>query len=159
MYFLWKRAPHGSIRVSQEGLVAFLKRTLSAKYQLHGLSMEEGDEATLTLVLSSDDGTGSEEEEESLASVLSPLGLSLRVIWVARGATGAKWREAKEPVYIYKSPWTWMSLAALTALAVNAGLRGVFWTCFWGTAGWFVARFLPVLFRRKKLDGLNAAQK
>ena len=70
MYFLWKRAPHGSIRVSQEGLVAFLKRTLSAKYQLHGLSMEEGDEATLTLVLSSDDGTGSEEEEESLADII-----------------------------------------------------------------------------------------
>ena len=153
VYFLWKQTPHGSVKVSHEGLGDFMKRLLSKKCRLRGLSMLGGDEPSVTLVLSSDAAERDERLEQRLSSASAPLGLMVQVIWVDRNAPRAEWRETQAS--LLKNPWTWMLAASTITLVVKAGWNGFFWTMFWGTAAWFAARFLPVLFRGKKLS--NAA--
>lgn len=150
MYFLWKRTPHGNIRVSCDGLSGFIDRILTEKSRCRGLSVAEGDSASVTLVLSSDDPVAKGAlVEERITSIVAPLGFRVKVIWVDRGVPEAEWSEALSS--LYQSPWLWMLVAAMTALGVMAGLKGLFWTLFWGTAAWFVSRFTISFLTRKRL--------
>jgi hypothetical protein len=150
VYFLWKRTPHGSIRVSCDGLSGFINRVLIEKSRCCGLSLAEGESATVTLVLSSDTPEADIlRVEEHLASIVEPLGFRLQVVWADRGAPEAEWSEALFAAY--QNPWTWMVLAATIALGVMAGLKGLFWTFFWGTAAWFVSKFFIVFLARKRM--------
>lgn len=155
MYFLWKRTPLGSVRVSDQGLGDFLKPLLSMKSRLRGLSMNEGEEASVTLVLSSDVAEREDWLEARLSSIVAPLGLTVRTIWVDRGAPKTEWCETKGA--LYQSPWTWMLLVSMVTLVFKAGWNSLFWTMFWGTAAWFIARFVPALFRKKKQNNWNDA--
>lgn len=149
VYFLWKRTPHGSIRVSRDGLSGFIDRVLSEKSRCRGLSLAEGENASVTLVLFSDaSGAESFRIEERLASIVAPLGFRLQVIWADRGAPETEWCEALSSAY--QNPWTWMLLASMITLGTLAGLKGLFWTLFWGAAAWFVSKVvISSLIKRK----------
>lgn len=153
MYFLWKRTPHGSIRVSCDGLAGFIDRILTEKSKCRSLSVAEGDNAAVTLVLSSDDcATTGAQAEERISSIVAPLGFCVKIIWVDRGAPAAEWCETLSSCY--QSPWFWMLVVAMLALGIIAGTKGLFWTLFWGTAAWFVSRFTISFLIRKKLGFL-----
>ncbi|MDR1621067.1 MAG: hypothetical protein LBS00_01690 [Synergistaceae bacterium] len=93
----------------------------------------------MTLVLFSDKSAmESFRVEERLASIVAPLGFRVQIVWADRGAPEAEWCEALSSAY--QSPWTWMLVASMIALAVMAGLKGLFWTLFWGTAAWFASK-------------------
>jgi hypothetical protein len=150
MYFLWKRTPHGSIRVSCSGLSYFIERVLSEESKCRSLALAEGETASVTLVLSSKKnasaGTG---VEEYLSSVVAPLGFRVQVIWTDRSAPATEWHEALSSFSL--SPWMWMLAASMVAITVIAGLKGLFWTLFWGTAAWFVSKVLVVFAFKKKM--------
>jgi len=114
------------------------------------LSLTEGENAVMTLVLSSNDAA---EEcckiEERLTSIIVPLGLSVQVIWADRGTPGAELCETLASVH--QSPWTWMLVTVLLALRIMAGWKGLFWTIFWGTAAWFFSKFAISAITRKKM--------
>lgn len=150
MYFLWKRTPHGNIRVSCDGLSGFIERILTEKSRCRSLSMAEGESASVTLVLSSDDATAKGlQVEERISSIVAPLGFGVKIIWADRGAPEAEWCEFLASSY--QSPWFWMLIAAMVALVIMAGLKGLFWTLFWGTLAWFVSRFAISFLTRKRL--------
>ena len=151
VYFLWKRTPHGSIRVSSGGLSGFIDRILPGKSRCCGLTVAEGEIASMTVVLSADKLISeSSVVEEHIASVMAPLGFCSQVIWVDKNIPGAEGQEDL-PSSVYQNPWTWMLVAGTTALWIMAGLKGIFWTFFWGAAAWFVSKFLVLpLTRRKK---------
>lgn len=156
MYFLWKRTPHGSIRVSCDGLSGFIDRILSEKSKCRSLSLAGGENASVTLVISSDNPSSEGlAAEERIASIVAPLGFCIRVIWVDRGAPEAEWCEALSS--LYQSPWTWMLAVAMIALGFMAGLKGLFWTLFWGTAAWFVSKFVISFLIRRKLGFFSPA--
>jgi hypothetical protein len=77
------------------------------------------------------------------------LGFSVQVIWADRGAPGAELCETLTSAY--RSPWTWMLVAALIALKCMAGWNGLFWTLFWGTAAWFVSKVIISAITRRKM--------
>lgn len=150
MYFLWKKTPHGSIRISCDGLSGFFSRILSDKSKCRGLTLIEGEEAFVTLVLSS--GSLVAEKlgvEERIASIAAPLGFRMQFIWVDRGAPEAEWCETLSS--IFRSPWTWMVVVSAVALGIMAGMKGLFWTLFWGAAAWFVAKLALSFFSPKKI--------
>jgi hypothetical protein len=149
VYFLWKRTPHGSIRVSCDGLSGFINRILSEKFRCRSLSLAEGDNASVTLVLCSKYSPAENVKiEERLASIVAPLGFHIQVIWADRGAPETEWCEMLFSAH--QSPWTWMLVGGLITVGVLSGLKVLFWTLFWGAAAWFVSRFvIPFLFRRK----------
>jgi hypothetical protein len=156
MYFLWKRTLHGSIRVSSDGLSGFVDRVLSGKSRCRGLSLAEGESPSVTLVLFSESPTlEGHGIEERLSSIVAPLGFRVQVIWADRGAPEAEWCETLAS--IYQSPWTWMVLAAMVAIAVMAGLSGLFWTFFWGTAAWFVSKAVISFLLRRRMGSLFSA--
>ena len=157
MYFLWKRTPHGSIRVSCGGLSGFIDRVLPGKSRCCGLTVAEGETASVTLVLSTDSSAPENDGiEEHIASVVTPMGFRTQVIWVDKNISGAEWNE-KLPT-VYQSPWTWMVIAGVLALMDMAGLKGIFWTFFWGATAWFVSKFfIFFLTRRKKMKFLLPA--
>ena len=140
MYFLWKRTPHGSIRVSYNGLAAFIRRWLTRKSQFCSFALAEGETAEMTLVLSSRDGSLERRLENRLTAAMKSLGIATSIIWSSRGSPEEEWAELRAA--LCRSPWTWMSLASAVALVVLSGWRGLFWTSFWGTAAWFFARGL-----------------
>ena len=148
MYFLWKRTPHGMIRVSYDGLFDFVQGFLSARFRLYGLALAAGDNALLTLLMSSGDVSREPGLARSLSALMEPLGMLTSVVWFSRGAPGSDWVEAR--FSLLRSPWAWMALASSVALIVVAGWVGFFWTAFWGTAAWFVVRGLTFLFFRRK---------
>jgi hypothetical protein len=115
------------------------------------LSLAEGDSASVTLVLSSEDSVskGHLVEERRLSAVVAPLGFCVNVIWVDRGRPEAEWCETLSS--LYQTPWFWMTLVAMAALVIIAGPKGFFWTLFWGTAAWFVSRLIISLVIRKRL--------
>ena len=153
MYFLWKRTPHGSIRVSCDGFSDFINRVLPGKSKCRSLSLAEGENAVITLVLTSDNTTAEcSKIEERLASTIAPLGLGVRVIWADRGTPGAELCENLS--FAYQSPWTWMLVAALIALKSMAGWKGLFWTLFWGTAAWFVSKIVISVIKKRKMGFL-----
>ena len=95
----------------------------------------------MTLVLSSNNAAVEcGEVEKRLTRVMAPLGFSLRIIWADRGTPGTELCETLPSAY--RSPWTWMLVAALLALKVIAGWKGLFWTVFWGTAAWFASKVI-----------------
>ncbi|MDR1648638.1 MAG: hypothetical protein LBR71_00130 [Synergistaceae bacterium] len=149
MYFLWKRTPHGSIRVSCSGLSCFIERVLSGESTCRSLALAEGETASVTLVLSSKNASAGTGVEEHLASVVAPLGFRVQVIWVDRGTPAAEWHEALSSFSL--SPWAWMLAASVVAITAIAGLKGLFWTLFWGTAAWFVSKVLVVFAFKKKI--------
>ncbi|MDR2528160.1 MAG: hypothetical protein LBD04_03955 [Synergistaceae bacterium] len=153
MYFLWKRTLHGSIRVSSDGLSGFINRVLSGKSSCRGLSLAEGEKPSVTLVLFSEsplmDGHG---VEERLSSIVAPLGFHVQVIWADRGAPEAEWCETLAAVC--QSSWTWMFLTSMVAIAIMAGLSGLFWTFFWGTAAWFISKVVISFLIRRRMGGL-----
>ncbi|MDR1731164.1 MAG: hypothetical protein LBR61_03635 [Synergistaceae bacterium] len=150
MYFLWKRTPHGSIRVSCDGLSGFIDRILSEKSRCRSLSLAEGESAAVTLVLSSEDSVSKGALiEERISSIVAPLGFRVNVIWVDRGVPETEWVELLSS--LYRNPWFWMLVAVVVTLTVVAGLKGLFWTLFWGTAAWFVSRLLISFAIRKRL--------
>jgi hypothetical protein len=154
MYFLWKRTPHGSIRVSCSGLSCFIERVLTEDSRCRSLALAEGETASVTLVLYSESASaGTHGVEEHLASVVAPLGFRVQVIWADRSAPGTEWCETLSSFSL--NPWTWMLVAAVLALGVMAGLKGIFWTFFWGAAAWFVSKVL-VSFAVKKRMGFFA---
>jgi hypothetical protein len=148
MYFLWKRTPHGSIRVSSDGLSGFIRRFLSGKLRCRSVALAEGETASVTLVLSSEDAETRPQIEERLASFAAPLGFRLQIIWTDRAA-GVEWSERLSS--LHKNPWAWMLTASLIALLSIAGLKGLFWTLFWGTAAWFSSKFLISFAAKKKM--------
>jgi len=104
----------------------------------------------MTLVLSSDN-TAEEccKIEERLVAISVPLGFQIKVIWADKGSPGAELGE--KLMAVYRSPWTWMIVTALVALAIMGGWRRFFWTLFSGTAAWFVSKFaiLPLLEKKR----------
>jgi hypothetical protein len=151
LYFLWKRTPHGSIRVSSDGLSGFFDRILSGKSKCRGLSLAEGENASVTLVLFSEfPAAETAGVEERLAAIAEPLGFEARVIWAERGAPETEWCEALSS--LCQSPWAWMLLSAILAVIVMAGLSGLFWTFFWGTAAWFTSKTLISFLIRKRTE-------
>ena len=141
MYFLWKRTPHGSIRVSCDGFSGFINRVLSGKSRCRSLALAEGENAVMTLVLSSDNpAVECSEIEKRLAAITAPLGLKVQVIWADRGTPSAELCETLSSAY--RSPWTWMLLAGFVTLKIMAGWKVFFWTIFWGTAAWFVSKVI-----------------
>jgi hypothetical protein len=113
------------------------------------LSLAEGENASVTLVLFSDNSAvESFRVEERLASIAAPLGFRVQIVWADRGAPEAAWCEALSSVY--QSPWTWMLVVSMVTLGVIAGLKGLFWTIFWGTAAWFISKVvISFLIRRR----------
>ena len=150
MYFLWKRTPHGSIRVSSDGFSNFVNNVLSGKSRCRGLSLTEGENAAITLVLSSNNDAAERcKIEESITGIIAPLGLKARVIWTDKGTPGAELYEMLSSVY--QSPWTWMLVVALVVLKFMAGWKGLFWTIFWGTAAWFVSKVVISAIMKKRM--------
>jgi hypothetical protein len=149
VYFLWKRTPHGSIRVSCDGLSGFINRILSEKSRCRSLSLAEGENASVTLVLFSDSSRAeSFRVEERLTSIVAPLGFRLQIIWADRGAPETEWCEALSSAY--QNPWTWMLVVSMITLGILSGLKGLFWTFFWGAAAWFASKaVISFLIRRK----------
>jgi hypothetical protein len=46
-----------------------------------------------------------------------------------------------------------MFVVGITAVGIMAGLKGLFWTLFWGAAAWFVSKgLISFLTRRKKIN-------
>ncbi|WP_298781337.1 hypothetical protein [uncultured Fretibacterium sp.] len=148
MYFLWKRTPHGTIRMSYDGLFDFVQGFLPARFRLYGLALAAGDDALLTLLMSSSDASRELGLTRSLSALMEPLGMFTSVVWSSRGAPGSDWIETR--FTLLRSPWAWMALASSIALIVVAGWVGFFWTAFWGTAAWFVVRGLTFLLTRRK---------
>ena len=160
MYFLWKRTPHGSIRVSCDGLSGFIDRILTEKSRCRSLSLTEGEQASVTLVLSSDNVAAESllGVEERLASIVAPLGFRVQVIWTDRGMPQTEWCEALS--LAYQSPWTWMLVTAMLVIIALSGLKGLFWTLFWGTAAWFVSKVvISFLIKRKMGIFMPAARR
>jgi hypothetical protein len=149
MYFLWKRTPHGSIRISCSGLSCFIEHVLSEESKCRSLALAEGETASVTLVLSSENASAGTGIEEHLASVVAPLGFRVQVIWVDGSAPTADWSETLSALSL--SPWTWMIAASVVVLVVIAGLKGLFWTLFWGAAAWFVSKALVVFALKKRM--------
>lgn len=147
MYFLWKRTPHGSIRVSYDGMADFIRRFLTRKSQFCSFALAEGETASMILVLSSRDGVLESKVENRLNAVMKPLGIATSIIWSSRGNPKEEWNEIRSS--LYGSPWAWMSLASAIALVFIAGWSGLFWTSFWGTAAWFLVRGATFLFCRR----------
>ena len=105
------------------------------------MALAEGENAVMTLVLSSNNATvNCSEIEDRLAAIITPLGFRVQIIWADRGTPGAEFCETLSSAY--RSPWTWMLLAALVTLKIMAGWKGFFWTIFWGTAAWFVSKVI-----------------
>jgi len=150
VYFLWKRAPHGSIRVSCDGFSDFINRVLSGKSKCRSLCVAEGETAAMTLVLSLNDVTmDCGEIEKRLAEIIAPMGFSVKVIWTDNGAPGVDLGEKFTSAY--QSPWTWMLVAALITLRIMAGWNGLFWTIFWGTSAWFASKVVISLTKKRKM--------
>jgi hypothetical protein len=149
MYFLWKRTPHGSIRISCSGLSYFIERVLSEESKCRSLALAEGETASVTLVLSSESASPGTGVEEHLASVVAPLGFRVQVIWADRSAPAAEWTEILSSLSF--SPWTWMLAASGITIVVVAGLKGLFWTLFWGTAAWFASKVLAAFALKKRM--------
>ena len=161
MYSLWKRTQHGMVQISGEGLADFIRGFLTAKCRLCGLALAAGcslhsivppstDPASpptddpLAVVLSLTDVSGRPGIEKKLSFLMRPMGLAPLVVWGT---------PEEELLDLLKSPWLWMALAASIALAIIAGWAGFFWTTFWGTAAWFAARGLAVLYRLASRKG------
>jgi hypothetical protein len=161
MYFLWKRTPHGSIRISCSGLSCFIERVLSDESKCRSLALAEGETASVTLVLSSENASAGTEVtgiEEHLASVVAPLGFRVQVIWVDKSAPAAEWNEIVSSLSL--SPWMWMAAASVITILVIAGLKGLFWTLFWGTAAWFLSRtFVAFALKKRMLFFAPAARR
>jgi hypothetical protein len=114
------------------------------------LSLAEGDNAAVTLVLYSDKSVAeSVGIEERLASIVAPLGFHVQVIWADRDLPEAEWCEMLTSAY--QCPWTWMLAASLIAVSLMSGLKGLFWTIFWGTAAWFVSKCVISFLLKRKL--------
>jgi len=151
MYFLWKRTPHGSIRVSCGGLSAFINRILPGKSRCCSLSLTEGESASVTLVLYPDGSEDTLRVEERIAVVVAPMGFRVQCVWMDRSVSETEWREALAS--FYHSPWAWMCIVGVTALGIISGLKGLFWTFFWGTTAWFVSKgLISFLDKRKKMN-------
>jgi hypothetical protein len=158
MYFLWKRTPHGSIRISCSGLSCFIERVLSKESKCRSLALAQGETASVTLVLSSENASAGTGIEEHLASVVAPLGFRVQVIWADRNAPAAEWRETVSALSL--SPWTWMFAASMVAVMTVAGPKGLFWTLFWGAAGWFASKALALfVFKKRMLSFAPAARR
>ena len=131
--------------MSYDGLFDFVQGFLPARFRLYGLA---GDDALLTLLMSSSDASRELGLTRSLSALMEPLGVLTSVVWFSRGAPGSDWVETR--FSLLRSPWAWMALASSVALIVVAGWVGFFWTAFWGTAAWFVVRGLTFLLPRRK---------
>ena len=138
MYFLWKRTPHGSIRVSYDGMAGFIQSFLPRRSQFRSFALAEGETASMTLVLSSRDGGLESTVENRLQVVMKPLGIAPSIIWCSRGSPEEEWSELCSSLFL--NPWAWMLLVSAVALVVIAGWAGFFWTFFWGTAAWFLVK-------------------
>jgi hypothetical protein len=149
MYFLWKRTPHGSIRISCSGLSCFIERVLSEESKCRSLALAEGETASVTLVLSSESTSPGTGVEEHLASVVAPLGFRVQVIWADGSVPAPEWPETLSSLSL--SPWTWMLAASVVAIIVVAGFKGLFWTLFWGTAAWFASKVLVASVLKKRM--------
>ena len=104
----------------------------------------------MTLVLSSNNAAVECcEIEKRIAAIITPLGFSVQFIWADRGAPGAELCETLSSAY--RSPWTWMLVAALITLKCMAGWKGLFWTLFWGTAAWFVSKVVISAITKRKM--------
>ncbi|MDR2175494.1 MAG: hypothetical protein LBO82_06110 [Synergistaceae bacterium] len=135
--------------MSCSGLSCFIERVLSDESKCRSLALAEGETASVTLVLSSENASPGAEVEERLASVVAPLGFRVQVIWADSSAPGAEWHEILSSLSL--SPWTWMIAASAVTVVAVAGLKGLFWTLFWGTAAWFVSKVLVASALRKRV--------
>jgi hypothetical protein len=137
------------VRVSRDGLFDFVDGVLSGgglglgPGKCRGVALAEGDPASVVMILSRDGGEEKAAIEERIAEIAKPLGFGAKFIWLDG--------EAPERCDVSKSPWTWACVAGCIALGVTAGVSGLFWTLFWGTAAWFVSRTLISLTARKKI--------
>ena len=102
MYFLWKRTPHGSIRVSYDGMADFIRRFLTRKSQFCSFALKDGETALMTLVLSSKDGVLESRVESRLNAVMKPLGIASSIIWSSQGSPKEEWHEIRSA--LYRSP-------------------------------------------------------
>lgn len=134
--------------MSYDGLFDFVQGFLPARFRLYGLALAAGDDALLTLLMSSVDISREPGLAQNLSTLMEPLGMLTSVVWSSRGAPGSDWVETR--FTLLRSPWAWMALASSIALIVVAGWVGFFWTTFWGTAAWFVVRGLTFLLTRRK---------
>ena len=134
-------------------LSGFINRVLSEKSRCRSLSLIEGENASVTLVLFSDNVENCRVEER-LASITAPLGLHVRVVWADRGAPETEWLEAVS--FVYQNPWMWMLMVSMIALSVIAGLKGLFWTLFWGTAAWFASKAVTSFLVKRKMGFFEA---
>ncbi|GHS97543.1 hypothetical protein AGMMS50276_17780 [Synergistales bacterium] len=157
LYFLWKLTPHGSIRISRGGLSCFVERILPEKSQCRGLSFEVGETPSMTVVLISD-GLDKSGIEEKISALSAPLGFKVHVVWAEGGLPGSEFCETLSSLAY--NPWAWMFLSVAVSLALMTGLKELFWTFFWGTAAWFVSKFLIAFAARKKARAfLSAARR
>ena len=150
MYFLWKRTPHGTVRISCRGVADFIQRFLAARARLCSVALAEGETALVTLVLSSRAASHEPGIERQLSSLMEPMGMVASVIWFNRGSSAAEWTETRLTFDLHRNPWAWMALASSIALVVIAGWSGLFWTAFWGTAAWFSVRGLCFLLQKRR---------
>lgn len=151
MYYLWKRTPHGSIKISSDGLSGFVDRFLSEKFRCCSLFLAGGESASVTLVLCSDNASlEGTKVEEKISSIVAPLGFGVQIIWVDREGLERKWGEALFSLLL--NPWSWMLLVTVIVVAITAGLKlkGLFWALFWGTVAWFVSKFAIAWAVRRK---------
>ncbi|MBQ3402417.1 MAG: hypothetical protein IJG65_03440 [Synergistaceae bacterium] len=138
MYFLWRNTPYGIIRVSYSGLYDFAGSILKPKLRLYSATLSPSgkkEHADLSLVFSEEDLTPETKAkiEEHIASVLKPMGIKAVIVWASpeRGI-----------MPVLQSPYTWAGIASCTAVAITAGLKGLFWSVFWGASVWFMMRGL-----------------
>ncbi|GHV46571.1 hypothetical protein FACS1894204_08460 [Synergistales bacterium] len=108
----------------------------------------------MTVVLTSD-GTDNLGIEEKIAAIAAPLGFKVHVVWADRGFPGSELCETFSS--LAHNPWAWMFLSATASLVLITGLKGFFWTFFWGTAAWFVSKFLIAFITRKKARSFMSA--
>ena len=78
--------------------------------------------------------------EKKIDELMNVIGINTTFIYALDGSPDINY--AHNIRLSMRSPWFWCLLTALIALFVFVGLSGIFWLSFWGSAGWFVSKFI-----------------
>lgn len=157
MYFLWKRTRYGTIRISHDGAADLIQNILtacsrgtSARFRLHSLAIADGDNAEMTVVLSSHGDADESAVGHRISSLIEPTGMSVSVVWYSAPSRGCGWLERR--FTLYRNPWVWMAAAYSVSLTIIADWSAFFWTSFWGTAAWFTVSGILRVFHSRPFD-------
>ena len=142
MYFVWRKNHHGLIRVSCEGISAFVDDVLKSKLRLYSVTLSPSQEdADLTIVISDEDIKSElkQQVESHFIEALKPMGLKALIVWAS---------PEREFVPLLHSPYAWAVIASCFTVILTAGFESFFWTAFWGASAWFAVHGLEMLAKK-----------